>query len=207
MSVEHLASFCVVGDPDEQVPPDLGRLVERLATENLHYEVILVVGETRRPELMSAGRAMAAMPNLRILVVPDGTSAYRRRRIAAAEALGDVIVITDPEEAQRLDLTAFAQDALTTGRIVMGARDRARAEFMPLHGPLRLLTGYRVDTRDLRTLALPRTSLTRMLARPTAAIDLRFEAKRTPERYERKVVHDRDLNDRLLRGRRIDLLV
>ncbi|WP_029414757.1 hypothetical protein [Brevundimonas bacteroides] len=206
MSVEHLASFCIIGDQEESLPEGLTELVRRIASENLHYEVILVVGESRRPELVAAGRRLAALPNLRTLVVTDGTNPYRRRRIAASEALGDVVVLTDHDEAGALDLTAFAQEALTTGRIVMGSRARARAALLALHGPLRLLTGYRVDTRDLRTLALPRTSLTRLLARPTAGLDLRFEPKRTPERYVRKVVEDGRLTDRLLRGRRIDLL-
>lgn len=207
MSIEHLASFCIVGDREDGLPEGLAALVKRLADQNTHYEVLLVVGESHRSKLVAAGRELAALANLRILIVADGTSPYRRRRIAAAEALGDVVVITDPEEATRLDLTAFAREALTNGRIVMGARARARAGFLALHGPLRLLTGYRVDTRDLRTLALPRTSLTRVLARPTAGIDLRFEAKRTPERYVRKVVDGSLKNDRLLRGRRIALLV
>lgn len=207
MNIEHLASFCIVGDRDEGPPAGLPMLVARLAKDNLHHEVILVLGEARRQDVMAAGRALAALSNLRILIVPDGTNPYRRRRLAAAEALGDVVVITDHTEAATLDLTAFAREALVTGRIVMGARAKARTRFLPLHGPLRLLTGYRVDTRDLRTLALPRTSLTRLLTRPTAGLDLRFEPKRTPERYVRKIVDDRDLNDRLLRGRRIDLLV
>jgi hypothetical protein len=206
MSAEHLASFCLVGDQDEGPPRGLAELVVRLAGENRHYEVILVLGEAHRPDLIAAGRSLAALPNLRILIVADGANPYRRRRLAADEALGDVVVLTDHDEAAVLDLTGFAQEALASGRIVMGARARARAGLLALHGPLRLLTGYRVDTRDLRTLALPRTSLTRLLARPTAGLDLRFEAKRAPERYVRRVVDDRRLNDRLLRGRRIDLL-
>jgi hypothetical protein len=207
MIPEHLASFCIIGDRDEGVPNGLANLVARLGKENLHYEVILVIGEAGRPELVAAGEELARLPNLRILIVADGTNPYRRRRLAAAEALGDVVVLTDHDEASRLDLTAFAKEALTRGRIVMGARRQARAGLLALHGPLRLLTGYRVDTRDLRTLALPRTSLTRLLARPTAGLDLRFEAKRPPERYVRKVVDDHRLTDRLLRGRRVDLLV
>lgn len=207
MTAEHLASFCIVGDRKEGLPERLTDVVQALARENLHHEVIVVLGEVQRSELVAAGRELATLPNLRILVVSDGTSPYRRRRIAAAEALGDVVVVTDPKEATKLDLTAFAREALTSGRIVIGARGRSRAGFLPLHGPLRFLTGYRVDTRDLRTLALPRTSLTRMLARPTAAIDLRFEAKRSPERYVRKVVDSAGLDDQLLRGRRIDLLI
>lgn len=207
MSVEHLASFCIVGDQDQGLPDDLPVLVNRLAVENLHYEVLVVVGESMRPALADAGPALAALPNLRVLVMADETNPYRRRRLAAAEALGDVIVITDHDEAARLDLTAFAREALTGGRIVLGSRAQARAGFVALHGPLRVLSGYRVDTRDLRTLALPRTSLTRLLARPTAGIDLRFEAKRASERYVRKVVDAPGLDDRLLRGRRIDLLV
>jgi hypothetical protein len=207
MIPEHLASFCIIGDRDEGLPNGLADLVARLGEENLHYEVILVVGEAGRPELVAAGKELARLSNLRILIVADGTNPYRRRRLAAAEALGDVIVLTDHDEASRIDLTAFAKEALTRGRIVMGARRQARAGLLALHGPLRLLTGYRVDTRDLRTLALPRTSLTRLLARPTAGLDLRFEAKRSPERYVRKVVDDHRLTDRLLRGRRVDLLI
>ncbi|KPF78626.1 hypothetical protein IP78_10775 [Brevundimonas sp. AAP58] len=207
MTVEHLASFCLVGDRDEGLPARLTELVGHLAERNRHYEVILVIGEAHRPEVLSAGRDLARLTNLRILIVADGTNPYRRRRLAAAEALGDVVVLTDHNEAARLDLTAFAEQALTTGRIVMGARRTARTELLALHGPLRVLSGYRVDTRDLRTIALPRTSLTRLLARPTAGLDLRFEAKRAPERYVRKLVDDRHLTDRLLRGRRIDLLV
>lgn len=207
MTAEHLASFCIVGDRSEGLPHEMSALVSKLAAENLHYEVILVLGESQRSDLAAAGRELAAVSNLRILIVADGTNPYRRRRIAAAEALGDAVVISDPEEAPRLDLTAFAREALQGGRIVMGARSRARAGFVPLHALLRLLSGYRVDTRDLRTVALPRTSLTRLLARPTAGIDLRFEAKRTPERYARKIVEHPAVNDRLLRGRRIDLLV
>jgi hypothetical protein len=45
MTIEHLASFCIVGDRDEGLPDGLTALVTRLAEENLHYEVLLVVGE------------------------------------------------------------------------------------------------------------------------------------------------------------------
>lgn len=205
--IEHMASFCIVCDMDEGLPDALAALVIRLREENPDCEVILVIGERWRSSLSESGQDLAALVNLRILIVADGTNPYRRRRIAAAEALGDVVVVTDPEEAERLDLTDFVHQALVKGRIIMGARARARTSFLPLHGALRILTGYRVDTRDLRTLALPRASLTRLLARPTAGIDLRFEAKRAPERYERKIIEVSGGGDRLLRTRRVDLLV
>lgn len=204
---DYLASFCVIGDRHEGLPDELEALIGRLAARLRYWEVILVVGERYRVEVREAGTRLAAIRNLRILIVGDGESPYRRRQIAAAEALGDVVVITDPDEAASLDLVELADMALTAGQIVIATRRRARAEFIMLHGPVRVMSGYRVNTRDLRTLALPRAALTRILSRPTAGIDLRFEAKRAPERYVRHVVDHDDTGDRLMRGRRLDLLV
>lgn len=206
-TVDYLASFCVVGDRHEGLPDDLEALIGRLAARLRYWEVILVIGERYRAEVREAGGRLAAIRNLRILIVGDGESPYRRRQIAAAEALGDVVVVTDPEEATRLDLVDMADQALTAGQIVIGTRRRVRAEFVLLHGPIRLMSGYRVNTRDLRTLALPRAALTRILSRPTAGIDLRFEAKRATERYVRHIVDHDDTGDRLMRWRRLDLLV
>lgn len=208
LGVDVLVSFCIVGDEDgSDLPDDLEALAQGLAARVRYWEIVLVLGESRRADLDALGGRLAAVTNLRVLIVNDGDNAYRRRRIAASEAIGDVVVISDPAEAASLDLVAFAADALQRGRIVMGSRTRTRAGHALLHAPLRWLSGYRVNARDLRTIALPRTSLTRVLARHTAAIDLRFEAKRAPERYVRRMVDYREASPRLILSRRFDLLL
>lgn len=204
---DYLVSFCLVNETPMSAEIDaLERFAQDCGRRFQHWEILTVVGESARLELAALGPRLSALRNLRILMVGDRESLYNRRGIAAEEAIGDVVVISEIEEALAFDLADFADQARATGQIVMATGEKRRAERFLIHSPLRLLTGYKVSTRDLKTIALPRENLTRVLARPTAAIDLRFEPKHTSERYLRRVVAFRAPPQPLLSWRRLGLV-
>ncbi len=161
----------------------LEALAARLGAVFRYFELLYVVGESARADVEAAGPRIGRIANLRVLVVDEGASVYRRRWIGASEAIGDVVALSAFDEARTIDLAGLALAALRAGRV--HRMTRASAAPSPVHGLLNLLSAYKVNGADLRTVALPRASLNKILARPSASVELRFEAKREYERQER----------------------
>lgn len=154
----------------------LGKLDRQCAAQLRYYEIIYVAGERSLPFLREAASTLSQLRNVRILFVSDDTSYYRRRFIAATEAIGDVVAITSPSEIEALNVPALAGEALETNQVLI-ARDNSGIHLSLAHIFLGAISGYHVRESDWRTLAIPRTRLLAILARPSAEIDLRFEPK------------------------------
>lgn len=187
MTAEYFASFCVVQTGD--VGPELDAIA-RLAAEcekRLRYwEILYVVSEGARGAIQGAGSRLSGIRNLRVLMVSNDASYYRRRLVGAAEAIGDVVTLTAPEELPVVDVIGFAEQAMAGNQVIMARRD-SRPPLLPVfHWFLTLVSPYRVSARDMHTVAISRARLVDILARPTAAIDLRFEPKRGAFAYERR---------------------
>jgi hypothetical protein len=186
----YLVSFCLAQEGD--LGPEL-KAISALASfcnERLQYwEIVYVAGEAHRSAIQAAFHNCAAIKNLRILLVRDAVGYYRRRTIAADEAIGDVVVITCFNEMVTADLLLFAEEALASNRVVIGRRS-GKGVLPPLaYSVIGLISQFRVDARDLKTIVLPRNHLVSILARPTAPIDLRFEPKRGVAPYLRRELY------------------
>ena len=186
-SPEYLVSFCLAQEGD--VARELDAIAALAATcdENLQYwEIVYVAAEFHRSAIEAAIDKFAAIKCLRIVLVRDAVNYYRRRKIAASEAIGDVVVLTSFNEMARADLLAFAEEAMASNRIVIGHRAKQVGFQSISYSLIGLISRHRADGRDLKTIALPRNHLVAILNRSSAPIDLRFEPKRGVVSYLRK---------------------
>ena len=148
-----------------------------------YYEFVLTVRESEATRLDRRDPAIASIPNLRILVVPDSCTRYRERSIAASEALGEVVVLTTPEELPVLDLATLSRTAIERQAIMIATRKKRGISLFPVYSVFRLMSRYAVRRRYLSTMALPREMLNRILRSQNHELDLRFPRKKTPFTY------------------------
>lgn len=188
-TADYLASFCFASEGG--LARDLERIAHfaRACVERVRYwEIIYVVPDHERAGIDASAELLARINGLRILLVRTDTSYYRRRAIAASEAIGDVVVLGSLQELSAVDLIDLADESFARNSIMLVRRSgRGRVPHL-FHALLRAVSPYRVSAADLRTIALPRAPLVDILGRPTATIDLRFEPKASNTRYERKLV-------------------
>jgi type IV secretory pathway TrbD component len=158
--------------PDLPVEGDTGAvlcaLAARIDARYRYWELLAIVDAGVEDNGLLDG-----VPNLRLLKVRPETGYYRRRVIAASEAIGDLVAIVAIEEIDCLDVVAMIDSARETARIVSG-RGAARSLMDPLLRVLGRAGGFDVDTRDMLTAAFPRSLLLRMLALPDPELALRF---------------------------------
>lgn len=169
-----LVSVCF-GDvfPDPATFDTVAALAKALDARFRFREIVVVAEESQQEAFLPLVRHVE---NLRLITVRDGTVFYRRRAIAADEAIGDVVVLANTTEIDYLDIVSMMERAADEQRGVLSTRvagtlDRA------LSAPLIILgrmAGFKVSLRDLQTLALPRTLLNQLLAHPDPDLALRF---------------------------------
>jgi hypothetical protein len=200
---DFLASFCFAseGNPPAEIG-NLAAFADDLDKRFRYWEIVYVVRERFRG-IGSFSQLLAKTKNLRIIVVADGVNYYRRRALAASEAIGDIVVLTSFTELGMVDLPACAEDAYATGEIVLCCTKIGAAPVLSVHWVLTALTSHNVNPHDLKTIALPRARLNGMIPRSTLALDLRFQPKEGAECYRRRVVRiERRGPRRSLPGRR-----
>lgn len=192
MRGDFLASFCFVSEQDISTElPQLEAFAQQLVDTFKYYEVIYVVGESQVDLLQSYATRLSTFRNIRVLVVPSQVNIYRRRVVAASEAIGEVVIISVPSELTIVNYGALSGEAFDSEQIVM-ARTQRKGFISDFYYPMmRWVSGYRINRQDLKTLAVPRSILTAILARPTAALDLRFEPKRFRYPFKRLVFESR----------------
>lgn len=187
---DYLCSFSFVDEGNVVAElTRLGALAVELETRYQYFELVYVVAERHREKIQNAATLLSNARNLRILLVNNDMNFYRRRVVAASEAIGDVVVLSAISELAALDISALADQTFESGQTIM-ARRAQRAAFLPVwHWMMAAVSPYKVNARDLRTLSFPRTHLNEMLGRPTLVIDLRFEAKQSIRRFQRVLVN------------------
>jgi len=142
-------------------------------------EIIVVAGDAHRDAFLPLVRRVE---NLRLFTVRDGTAFYRRRVIAADEAIGDVVLMASAPELAHVDAVAMIERAANEQRSVLAIRSAGVVD-RTLASPLVALgrmAGFQMDLRHLQSLAVPRTLLNQLLAHPDSDLALRF-----PPRDER----------------------
>lgn len=152
----------------------LRQLAARLADDYRFWEIVVVGLSDEMTPLLALVRDI---PNLRLISVRSGAEYYRRRAIAAAEAIGDVAVLTSVEEIAALDLIAMIEQAASQEVAVVGRLKTAPVLDRLLAGPWVAFghwAGFQVSGRDMQTIAFPRTILNQILAHPAKELALRF---------------------------------
>lgn len=166
-----LVSVCfAAARPDAGGRAILREVAARIAARYRYWEMLVIAeaADSADHELL-----IAAVPNLRLIKVRNGTSFYRKRVVAAAEAIGDIVLLAATDEIAALDLEAMLDEVRTGGGIVMARRSRA-SHLDPLLRALGGASGFRVTTRNMLTVAYPRTLLNLILALPERQLALRF---------------------------------
>lgn len=136
-------------------------------------EIVIVVEESRRDAYLQLVQRVA---NLRLLTVRDGTAFYRRRVIAAEEAIGDIVLLANAAELAYVDAIGMIELADIDQRVVLAIRACRIVEKIisaPLIG-LGRMAGFKLALRDLQTMAVPRTLLNQLLIHPDPELALRF---------------------------------
>jgi len=152
----------------------LRQIAARLAGGYRFWEIVVVGLSDEVTPLLALVRDI---PNLRLISVRRGAEYYRRRAIAAAEAIGDVAVLTSVEEIAALDIMAMIEQAASQEVAVVGRLTTPAALDRLLAGPWVALghwAGFQVSGREMQTIAFPRTILNQILAHPAKELALRF---------------------------------
>lgn len=170
-----LVSVCCADLPSSPAGFEaLRALAARLDAAFRFWEIVLVVPDDAAEAYLGLVRDIA---HLRLFKVRRSADLYRRRTIAADEAIGDVIVIAAAAEMVCLDILEIVRRVDAEKCLVMGRRGTATAVNRTLAPVLTVLgrgAGFRVNARDMMTVALPRALLNRLLSYPDRELALRF---------------------------------
>lgn len=148
----------------------LRRLSAQLDARFRYWEILVIANTEEAADLAPL---FDTVPNLRLLKVRAGTSAYRRRFVLASQAIGDVLAMTTGPEAASLDLVAMIETSLDEGSLVVSRR-RKGILLDPVIGALGKASGFHVSTRDMQTTVYPRSILDMLAARSDKDLALRF---------------------------------
>lgn len=136
-------------------------------------EIVLVVDETAHEAYLPFVREVE---NVRLFIVRPGMSSYRKRMIAADEAIGDVVFLASAHELPALDPLAMIEQA-AEGRAIVSLRADPGMTRSALAIPLIALgraAGFKSNARQLQSIAMPSTLLNQILAHSDPELALRF---------------------------------
>jgi len=169
-----LVSVCFGDLTANAVSFDAVASIARQLDERFRFrEIIVIADESKQKAYLPLVRRIE---NLRLLTVRDGTNFYRKRVIAADEAIGDVVLMTNAAELEFVDSINMIERAANDQCAVLSIRAASLGE-RALAAPLVALgrtAGFKVGLQGLQTLAVPRTLLNQLLAHPDPDLALRF---------------------------------
>lgn len=183
----------------------LRRLSAQLDARFRYWEILVIADAEEAADLAPL---FDTVPNLRLLKVRAGTSAYRRRFVLASQSIGDVLAMTTGPEAASLDLVAMIETSLDEGSLVVSRR-RKGILLDPMIGALGKASGFYVSTRDMQTTVYPRSILDMLAARSDKDLALRFAPRDASVMItETLMPEEKVLERRRLRGtgRRLSLI-
>lgn len=136
------------------------------------WELVVVVdAELATTEFTDALIALA--PNIRVIKVASGTSFYRQRVIAASESIGDVALLSDPDEIEAVDLKMLIELAQETGAAVSCSTSNGRTEGW-VNRSLSAISGFSVSPSNTLTVCYPRAWINRIQKHPERDLAMRF---------------------------------
>ena len=148
--------------------------VEALERHFRFYEIILVVDENLHDSYIPI---IEAFKNVRLVVLRPGNNYYRRRVIAAEEAIGDIVIIANFKEVKQFNLITLINSVISTDQLCSPARKSNRNAYGIIASPITALgraAGFNVKLNSLQTIAFPRLQLNQLLTHNNPEIALRF---------------------------------
>lgn len=170
-----LVSVCFSDPPRDAATFEALRMLAARLDARFRFREIIVVADSAIYEAYFP--LVEAVPNLRLLAIEPGCGYYDKRRLAAEEAIGDVVLLTRTDEIACFDPVALIEESVDRGCAILGTRPPPALARKGLWSPLIVLgrmTGFNVGPRDLQTLALPRTLLNQLLSHSSPQLALRF---------------------------------
>lgn len=164
-------SVCCVFDSDQGQNYDTLKNISGKLSDRFRYWEIIVGVSAEGP--LNINDILSSVPNLRLLEMRSGTPFYRCRVAIASEAIGDVVLLTSPDEMSVVDPIDFLESAHSKSAIIVGRRERGGFA-NPMLRMLGRGAGFHVDERDTLTVAYPRTILNQILVHPDRQLALRF---------------------------------
>jgi len=170
-----VVSVCFATPPaSQQTLATIRQIAARLDEAYRFREIILVVEDHEKAAFLPL---IEEVSEVRLFVVRQGTEYYERRVIAAEEAIGDLVLIAQEDEAGHLDVLAFLDHAEKFNAIALANRGARRPLKALLSWPfiaLGRLAGFAVNPCDFQSIALPRTLLNHILAHDEPRLALRY---------------------------------
>src|SRR5262249_48084369 len=122
-AADYFVSLCLAQESNVTLELQAIWALAKTCGRHLRYwEIVYVVGESNRSPIHRAIAGLPAIKNLRIVLVRAAVGYYRRRVVAATEAIGDVVVLTSFNEVAAVDVSAFAAAAAKDDQVVIGHR-------------------------------------------------------------------------------------
>ncbi|WP_298334426.1 hypothetical protein [uncultured Erythrobacter sp.] len=170
-----VVSVCFATPPDnDETFKTIREIAGRLDEVYRFREVILVVEDHQKDVFLPLVEEVA---DVRLFLVRKGTEYYERRVIAAEEAIGDLVLIAQEDEAAHLDVLAFLDHAEKSTAIALANRGARRPLKALMSWPfiaLGRLAGFTVNPSDFQSIALPRTLLNHILSHDEPRLALRY---------------------------------
>lgn len=166
-------SLCFPEAPLTPEDVDIIAAATRVIAETFRYFEVLIIARIDQDADGLLRRCLQKCPNSRVIKVRGSSLHYSRRVVAASEAIGDVVVITSLSEVGSLDLTVLIATAIERNAVTVFTQQN-RSWTTPILALLGAASRFRISANDMRTIALPRTWLNRLLAHPQHNLALRF---------------------------------
>lgn len=174
-----LVSLIVVAAPTLRgAASAIADAVAFIAERYAFYEVLLITtdfDDSADSILEVVGRSV---PHLRLLQIEGGTDFDELAIHGYQQAIGDTVVLSSSDELPHVDLELLFAPIRDGAQFVRLRRKRGSFLAMGAASVVRALTGFEVDTRYYRTLALVRQIMSELLASPDQLHLVRFTAGR-----------------------------
>lgn len=145
-------------------------LIRRMDERFRYWELLFV---TNSDDAETHEWLLRTTAKMRLVKVRPGTPGYRRRLSVANEAIGDILVISAPEEFAQVDLLALIAECERSESIV-SVRHPKSAWGTALIAAVGRGAGFHVDGRDMVTAAFPRPLVNRLLKHTDPQLAVRF---------------------------------
>ncbi|EIZ79015.1 hypothetical protein WSK_2560 [Novosphingobium sp. Rr 2-17] len=169
---EHVLVTLALSDaPSDEAQRQIVRdLASTLARHFRYWELLIACEGSDRAVLEPL---LSGIPNLRMLWLRPGASFYQRRYAVAQAAIGDVVVLSAPEELPHLDIVAMAGSAADKAVLVIGEHRGSNPAGSAVEA-LGRSAGLRIAPHDMLTVAFPRGLLDIVIAHPDHLLATRF---------------------------------
>lgn len=149
--------------------PALTALAEQLSRRFRYWEILVIASGSD-----AIATEVPNVSNLRVMKVTPQVNHYRRRQIAASEAIGDVIVLTAFEELEAVDIVAMAETAMKDNVALVATRDGPAGLMEPFLNALGRGSGFQLSAASMQTTILPRPLLSLAMSYPDRQLAMRF---------------------------------